>query len=111
VQILTDDYGWVFDRMLHEAQHVYANGCQYCGEPFAAMGHGLTDLTLDIFDPVLPPYYPANIRWVCATCNREKSRTPPNQWAAKLACWAKWEHQPAKPHWSDIVQQQKLNLI
>jgi len=81
--------------MLHEAKHVYTNGCQYCGKPFALMGHGLADLTLDIFDPRLPAYYPANTRWACMTCNREKSRTPPDKWGAKLACWGKWERTEA----------------
>jgi hypothetical protein len=96
VKVLREDFGWEFDRMLHEAQHAYSNGCAYCGKPFKLMGHGLYDLTLDIMDPHSPPHYATNVRWACPTCNREKGRTPPSEWGAKLACWAKWLRRPKK---------------
>ncbi len=106
IAALIDQYGWDPDRMSHEAQHVYANGCQYCGESFANMGHGLWDITLDVFDPNTPPYYPANTRWVCGTCNRAKSRTPPDEWGAKLADYARWkrhrDEHPRTPEQMDL---------
>jgi hypothetical protein len=90
VETLEQQYGWHFDRMLHEAKHAYTNGCTYCGRPFREMGHGLQDLWLDIVDPREPPYYVTNVRWACQACNREKHRTPPAIWAAKLAAWDLW---------------------
>jgi hypothetical protein len=54
------------------------------------MPHGLGDVTLDIVDPANEPFYKTNVRWVCATCNRAKSRTPPDEWAEKLAAWEEW---------------------
>lgn len=83
-------YGWDVGRMAHEAEHAYSNGCGYCGHRFQEMGHGLADITLDILDPTALPFYATNVKWCCATCNREKARTPTAVWGAKLACWAKW---------------------
>jgi len=88
---LEERYGWNFERLLHEARHAYANGCSYCGKPYLEMGHGLNDLTLDIFNRTEAPHYSTNVRWCCQTCNREKAKTPPAIWAAKLAAWAQWE--------------------
>src|SRR5262249_49372565 len=85
-----EKYGWEIDRMLHEMEHTYKNGCGYCAESFGEMGHGLSDITLDICDPRQPPYYGTNTRWICQTCNREKGRTPPELWGAKLIAWKQW---------------------
>lgn len=104
VAALEQQFGWHFDRMMHEAQHAYANGCAYCGVPFRTMGHGLSDLTLDILNPREPPYYHTNVKWACATCNREKSRTPPALWGAKRAAWETWQRrvkQPVQPKFWD----------
>jgi DNA-directed RNA polymerase subunit RPC12/RpoP len=83
--------------MIHDAQHSYDNSCTYCGHMFKDMGHGLADITLDIVDPSQPPYYAVNVRWVCATCNREKSRTPPALWGARRACWELWTRRTKHP--------------
>jgi len=87
-------YGWDLDQMAHDIEHASANGCPYCHQLFAEMVHGLADITLDIINPDMPPYYESNVRWVCMTCNREKKKTPPDLWGAKLQCWKKWrDHQ------------------
>jgi len=96
-QALEEQFGWAFDRMLHEAQHAYANGCSYCGAAFRDMGHGLSDITLDILNPAMPPYYTTNCRWVCGTCNREKSQSSPDDWGAKRAAWDTWRRRTKKP--------------
>ncbi len=86
-------WGWDRERLIHEGQHAYENGCSYCGGNYEAMGHGLQDITLDVVDPSAPWYFPTNVRWCCQTCNREKSTTPPHLWAAKLAGYrmrSKW---------------------
>lgn len=83
-------HGWAPDRMAHEAEHVYANGCPECGEPFIGMGHGLADITLDVIDVDAPPVYGLNTRWICMTCNRMKGRTPIAIRAAKHLAWGKW---------------------
>jgi len=86
-------YGWDIGQMSHDIEHAYGNGCPYCHQSFAEMGHGLSDVTLDIIDTEKPPYYTTNVRWVCATCNKEKQRTPPELWGAKLIAWEKWRQQ------------------
>lgn len=83
-------YGWNAQEMAHDIEHAFGNGCPYCCEKFATMPHGLGDVTLDIVDPTKPPYYKTNVRWVCTTCNRAKSRTPPEIWSEKLSMWAEW---------------------
>lgn len=87
---LAQYYGWDIDQMTHDIEHASTNGCPYCHQPFSDMAYGLSDLTLDIVDPEKPPYYTTNVRWVCATCNMEKQRTPPSQWGAKLVSWQRW---------------------
>ena len=87
---LVTRYGWRATEMAHDIDHAFKNGCPYCCEKFATMPHGLGDVTLDIVDPARPPYYKTNVKWVCTTCNRAKSRTPPELWAEKLAAWAEW---------------------
>lgn len=96
IKTLEQEYGWRFNRMLHEAQHAYANGCAYCGEAFRDMGHGLNDLSLDIRDRDAAPYYVTNVEWACQTCNRSKSRMSAEDWAAKLASWEKWKRRPVQ---------------
>jgi hypothetical protein len=81
---LLGSYGWNLDRMEHDARHAYENSCPYCRVPFVTMGHGLNDITLDIHDPtVAAPYYSTNTRWICLSCNKHKSRTPPTLWARR----------------------------
>jgi hypothetical protein len=96
-EILEQQYCWQLERMVYEAQHAYANGCSYCAKAFRDMGHGLMDLTLDIVEPLNPPYYATNVRWVCSTCNREKSRTPAATWGAKRAAWEAWKRRRRVP--------------
>jgi hypothetical protein len=73
-------FDWSVKQMAHDIEHTYKNGCPYCRQFFSEMGHGLSDLTLDIIDPEKPPYYTTNVKWVCSTCNKEKQRTPPEYW-------------------------------
>jgi hypothetical protein len=91
VVVLVKEFGWEFDQLLHDVKHAYSNGCPYCRESFAGMGHGFGDITLDLVERADPPHYSINTKWVCATCNREKGRTPAELWARKLAAWAEWD--------------------
>jgi hypothetical protein len=77
--------------MAHEAEHVYGNGCQNCGNAFAEMGHGLADITLDVVDPEAPPTYGVNTRWICMTCNRAKGKMPLARYAELQRCWNRWQ--------------------
>jgi hypothetical protein len=89
-------YGWHPDRMEHDARLAYENDCLYCRKSFLYMGHGPNDITLDIHDPTTPPYYSTNVRWICHTCNQQKSRTPPALWARRRIYYDKWQaHQDA----------------
>lgn len=91
-----DRFGWDLDQIAHDIEHAASNGCPYCHRPFAEMAHGWADITLDIVNPALPPYYETNARWVCMTCNREKQKTAPDLWGAKLQCWKQWREHQAK---------------
>lgn len=91
--------GWISSRMVHEAQHVYDNGCPVCGRSFSTMGHGLRDLTLDIIVPNAPKIYGANTRWICSTCNSKKSQTNIADQANEKLGWMLWEkHQLEMEH-------------
>jgi len=93
--------GWNLDHMAHDLEYASGNGCHYCRRPFSEMEHGWADITLDIINPDLPPYYRTNTRWICMTCNREKQKTPPDLWGAKLQCWGQWRE------WRERVQQSR----
>jgi hypothetical protein len=80
-------YDWQSDRIAHDIEHAFANGCPYCSIPFSERQGGLAELTLDILDPGQQPYYRTNTKYCCATCNKEKQRTPPQLWAAHLVEW------------------------
>lgn len=110
-------FGWKIDSMEHDLNHTYSNGCQYCRRSFKSMGHGYADITIDIHDRERAPFYGANTRWICLTCNREKGTMSPEQWASLLLEWEKWEdHQeklksdqchglPMASYWSGISAQ------
>jgi hypothetical protein len=93
VAILEQQYGWQLDQMAHDVEHTYSNNCKGCRKPFGGMLHGHGDITLDITDPEKEPFYLANTQWICATCNREKARTPPDEWAETCIGWPLFEHQ------------------
>jgi hypothetical protein len=63
------------------------NTCAYCWEKYERMGHGLSDITLDVIDREREPYYRTNTRWCCQTCNREKASLPPWLWERRLIVW------------------------
>lgn len=85
-----DRFGWDVDQMAHDIEHAHQNGCPYCRESFSSMAHGLADVSFDVIDPERQPYYRTNVRPCCLTCNREKARTPPELWGAKLQAWERW---------------------
>ena len=83
-------YGWDVRRMAYDLAHAHANTCTYCWQPYADMGNGLADVTLDIVDPAAEPYYRTNTRWCCRTCNAQKHRTSPELWSRRCGAWAEW---------------------
>jgi hypothetical protein len=91
IPILEQQYGWELAQMAHEAGHAYENNCPGCRKSFKGMRHGLGDITLDIIDRAKDPFYVTNTRWICMTCNREKARTPPEEWAETLIGWRIFE--------------------
>jgi hypothetical protein len=97
-------YGWDVEIMAHEAEHGYSNGCPGCHRSFEGMGHGLADITLDIVDRDKPPFYRL-CKWICQTCNREKGKTPSDEWAANLIAWDQWEKRQ-----TDLIEKPYLGL-
>lgn len=91
-------FKWNLDQMEHDARHAYDNGCPNCGRNFAAMGHGLSDITLDIIVREAPPTYGHNTRWICGTCNRQKGKYTMQEYATLMMEWRRWE-QRAKDKW------------
>jgi hypothetical protein len=83
-------FGWDIERMVYEILHGHENTCPYCYERYDVMGHGLTDITLDIVNPEREPYYRTNVKWCCATCNREKATMPPELWDRRLIVWPQY---------------------
>ena len=77
-------FGWDLKRITHDIEHAFNNWCSYCENPYHEMDHGLADVTLDIYDPSLPPYY-NNVRYCCATCNKVKGDKPVAVWSKFLA--------------------------
>jgi len=87
---MADRFLWTVDRIAHDMEHAWQNGCNDCGDLFQKMPNGLHDLTVDIREPSDPPHWGSNTRFVCTTCNRKKSRTPAKLWGAMRAAWARW---------------------
>jgi hypothetical protein len=83
-------YGWDVERMVYDILHGHENTCPYCWERYDVMGHGLSDITLDVVDSKAEPYYGTNVRWCCQTCNREKSTMSPELWARRLIFWKQY---------------------
>jgi len=84
-------YGWRPERIAHDIEHAYDNTCCYCQRPYAAMGHGLADVTIDVIDPTKEPFYETNTRPCCMTCNREKGPLTPEQFGRRKQGWRLWE--------------------
>lgn len=89
-------YGWDLDRMAADIEHGYKHVCPYCDEKFTEMGNGLSDITLDILNPKMAPYYRTNVRWCCSTCNQTKRRLSPEEWEEFQAAMKKWKQAKGK---------------
>lgn len=90
---LVQCYGWEPERLAHDAEYQYGNGCNYCGGKYRDMGHGLSDITLDVVDRDKPPYYRTNTRWCCQTCNRKKGTMEPEEFELDRQMWETWRRQ------------------
>ncbi len=65
-------YGWDTEKIAREMEAVYGGPCRKCGRLYKTMGHGRDDLTIDIIDLTLEPFYEDNTRFVCGSCNSRK---------------------------------------
>lgn len=87
---LVTRYGWEAERLAHDAEFQYGNGCNYCGHQYREMGHGLGDITLDVVDRDKPPYYRTNTKWCCQTCNRKKGVMEPEAFEVDRQVYEAW---------------------
>jgi 5-methylcytosine-specific restriction endonuclease McrA len=87
---LVTRYGWEPERLAHDAEFQYGNGCTYCGEKYAEMGHGMGDITLDVLRRDEAPYYRTNTNWCCQTCNRKKGTTTPEAFEIDRQVFGVW---------------------
>lgn len=90
-QDLIEVYGWDPERLAHDAEYQYGNGCNYCGHQYLSMGHGLADITLDVMDRTAPPYYRSNTKWCCQTCNRQKGDKSPEWFEINRQVYETWQ--------------------
>jgi hypothetical protein len=80
------DYLYDIDVLVHDMEHALQNGCWWCGDSYELMGHGPTDITLDVDDPKLHrenrtvPVYGHDARLCCRTCNSKKRDLTRDQW-------------------------------
>jgi 5-methylcytosine-specific restriction endonuclease McrA len=81
---LRNDYGWSIQNVAHKLEFIYRNSCPYCHRLFKDMGHGLRDISLDIINPSLPPYFETNVMAVCQTCNSSKGTRSPTYYGLHL---------------------------
>jgi hypothetical protein len=102
-EALVTRYGWDPQRLAHDAEHHYTELCTYCPRPYAEMGHGLSDITLDVQDRDRPPYYRTNTAWCCQTCNRRKGVMTPEEFEADLLMWDLWNRSK-----NDLVGEQGM---
>jgi hypothetical protein len=90
-------YGWDPQQLADDAEHQYGKNCSYCNKPYAAMGHGFADITIDIVDRTRPPFYCTNTKWCCQTCNRKKGPRTPEAFEANRQMWNAWERSSNEP--------------
>lgn len=65
-------YEWFIEKIAREMEAAFGGVCKICGEPYKSMGHGRGDMTVDIMNHTLEPFYADNTRIVCLTCNSGK---------------------------------------
>ena len=92
---LMHHYGWTIEKLRHDAlDHYEHKGCGLCEKPFHK-GDTMNDLTLDILDPKIEPFYSFNVKWICNACNRMKQLASPVVFAIRLAMWKRWHARQA----------------
>lgn len=84
-------FGWSVKQLAHDFEFQYGNGCVICHQPYEGMGHGPSDITIDIIDPESLPYYETNKQFACHTCNGRKQRTPPEDYGEVMLGYRIWE--------------------
>ena len=81
-------YGWDdYDKIAREMEATFDGVCKICGKPYKGdpskgiepMGHGRADMTVDIIDRTLEPFYADNTRLACLTCNSSKGLKTPDE--------------------------------
>lgn len=79
-----EEWGWRTPQRSAEMRVQYEYGyCPDCVELdgtvhfYRDMTDGLSELTIDRWDPTQPPRWPGNIRWCCETCNKRKGPKSP----------------------------------
>jgi len=112
-QEFTSRYGWDVKRVAHILEHAYGNTCEYCRELYSLMPSGLQSITMDIIDREQPPHLETNTKPCCQSCNRKKSKWPPDRWARHLRYAAEWEarQKVIRETGGGLPQQLSLNLF
>lgn len=93
--------------MAADAEAEFDHGrCTHCRRRWSSMPNGRADMTLDRHDPD-KPLTRSNYRWLCATGNRAKQRTPPHKWDQKQRCWELYDERIEERR---VVQPEQLGL-
>jgi hypothetical protein len=83
---LVTRYGWDPQLIARDAERHYAIGCNYCPRDYA----GPADVTLDILNRNIGPYYCTNTKWCCQGCNRDKGVMTPEEFEAMRQIRVLW---------------------
>jgi hypothetical protein len=75
-------------------EQAYAGECPDCGWLFSTMGHGLSDIEIDVTNPSIGPFWATNIRFICATDNHKKRRKSPEEYAIYCREAKRWKNEP-----------------
>ena len=83
-------YGWDARLIADEMKAAFEGPCRSCGCSFKSMGHGPADLTVDIINHTLEPFYDYNTRFLCGSCNSRKGRRPPDEHTRLKRAYTRW---------------------
>lgn len=81
---MIDIYEWSDGRMTKTFEEAWERVCVYCEDPFREMRGGIQEMTVDIEDRRLLPFWRSNVAICCRNCNSMKGTMVPEEWQIRL---------------------------
>lgn len=85
--VLENLYGWDIETIERRFIEEWSRNCKYCGKPYQKMEGGVGEISLDIDDPEVAPFFVNNVEICCKTCNSTKGRMTKQEWGGYLTAW------------------------